>query len=136
MNFFVPPDLCWGQARFDVHAWFVGHESEPADTSAYHSSYSLSSSFQERRVPIIHCFRIALSQTVPGSPNPLQFAAPSFANCQTTMATAERLWPVSRLDIRDRGTRSFSGQLQTFNDTPRCALISKPFTTGQLRRQG
>jgi hypothetical protein len=116
LNFFVPPDLCWGQARFDVHAWFVGHESEPADTSAYHSSYSLSSSFQERRVPIIHCFRIALSQTVPGSPNPLQFAAPSFANCQTTMATAERLWPVSRLDIRDRGTRSFSGQLQTFND--------------------
>jgi hypothetical protein len=116
LNFFVPADLCWEQARFDVHAWFVGHESEPADTSAYHSSYSLSSSFQERRVPIIHCFRIALSQTVPGSPNPLQFAAPSFANCQTTMATAERLWPVSRLDIRDRGTRSFSGQLQTFND--------------------
>ena len=112
LNFFVPRDLCWGSARFDVHAWFVGHEDD-ADDSSYRSSYSLSSRFYPRRVPIIHCFRIALSQTVPGTPNPLQFAPPSFAACQSTMARAERLWPLPRLDIRDRGTRPFTGTLQT-----------------------
>ena len=112
LNFFVPPDLCWGSARFDVHAWFVGHEDD-ADDSSYRSSYSLSSRFYPRRVPIIHCFRIALSQTIPGTPNPLQFAPPSFAACQSTMAQAERLWPLPRLDIRDRGTRPFTGPLQT-----------------------
>ena len=119
LNFFVPPDLCWGSARFDVHAWFVGHEDD-ADDSSYRSSYSLSSRFYPRRVPIIHCFRIALSQTIPGTPNPLQFAPPSFAACQSTMAQAERLWPLPRLDIRDRGTRPFTGPLQT-PDELRCS---------------
>ena len=133
LNFFVPRDLCWGSARFDVHAWFVGHEDD-ADDSSYRSSYSLSSRFYPRRVPIIHCFRIALSQTVPGTPNPLQFAPPSFAACQSTMARAERLWPLPRLDIRDRGTRPFTGTFEIPENPMQCALISRRFATEPLQR--
>jgi hypothetical protein len=117
LNFLVPADLCWGNASFNVHAWFSGHESEASGTSpSYKAQASRSNWFNRRRTPIIHCFRITLSQTVPDTTTPLQFAAPSFADCQTTMAHAERMFPVADLDIRDSGTRAFSGPLQNDDD--------------------
>lgn len=117
LNFLVPADVCWGKVLFDVQAWISGHESDPSGTNpSYQARASFSAEFNRRRTPIVHCFRMALSQTIPGTPAPLQFAAPSFADCQATMAHAERMFPLSRLDIRDRGTRAFTGPLQNDND--------------------
>lgn len=117
LNFLVPADICWGKVLFDVQAWISGHESEPSGTNpSYQARASFSAEFNRRRTPIVHCFRMDLSQRIPGVPTPLQFAAPSFADCQATMAHAERMFPLSRLDIRDRGTRAFTGPLQNEND--------------------
>ena len=119
LNFLVPADVCWGKVSFNVRAWFSGHESDPSGTNpSYQSSGSHSGRFDRRRIPVIHCFRVELTQTLPGvpAPPPLQFPAPSFADCQTTMAHAGRMFPVSELEIRDRGTHAFSGPLQTFAD--------------------
>jgi hypothetical protein len=117
LNFLLPADICWGRILLNVKAWVAGHESEPAGTNpSYQSTASQSVDFEQRRIPIVHCFRIALTQTVPGSPGSVVFPAPAFADCVDTMAHAEQLWPMERLDIRDRGVRAFSGPLQTVDD--------------------
>lgn len=117
LNFLMPADICWGKISLNVTAWFAGHESEPAGANpSYQRSASQTVQFEQRRIPIVHCFRIALTQTFPGAPGTVVFPAPSFADCQATMAHAQRMYPMSGLDIRDRGTRAFSGPLQTFDD--------------------
>jgi hypothetical protein len=117
LNFVVPAAICWGNVLFEVTASAVGHESDPPTTNpSYQTRFSISTWFTGRRVPIVHCFRIDLSRNMPGPPTPLPFAAPTFAACQNTMAEAVRMYPVSHFDIRDRGTRAFSGPLNTLAD--------------------
>jgi hypothetical protein len=113
----VPAGDCYGTVSFNALAWVSGHESDPY----YRHEYRVSGLwFSDRRVPIIHCFRINLSRTVPGAPAPSMVAAPSFADCRATMAHAERLFPVAAFDIRDRGTRRYpatgDAPLQSFAD--------------------
>jgi hypothetical protein len=113
LNFLVPAGDCYGTVSFNAVVWVSGHESDPY----FKHEYRLSGLwFSERRIPILHCFRIDLTQTVPGAPAPLTFAAPSFADCQATTAQAERMFPVSDLDVRDRGVRGITTQLQNLGD--------------------
>lgn len=117
LNFMVPAAMCWGQVLFDVTATVVGHESDPAATNpSYQAQRGISAEFSRRRVPIVHCFRIDLSREVQGSPTPQIIPAPTFADCQSTMAEAARMYPVERFDIRDRGVCGFSGPLNTVGD--------------------
>lgn len=117
LNFLVPAGDCWGTVSFNALAWVSGHESDPY----YRHKYRVSGPrFYDRRPPLIHCFRISLSRTVPGAPAPATVAAPSLADCRATMAHAQRLFPAANLDIRDRGTRRYpatgAAPLQSFGD--------------------
>lgn len=119
LNFLVPQEVCWGRTLLYVRAWFRGHQADPAGmTPSYQTSSSQYAQFLGRRTPIIHCYRITLTQVfmTPGPP-PTQttttFTEPTFADCQATMNLATRMWPVPTLTIRDRGARAFRGQLTT-----------------------
>jgi hypothetical protein len=117
LNFLVPADICWGRTEVRATVWVSGHESDPPGTNpSYVVRGSQLAQFLRPRLPIIRCFRIDLTQRIPGQPQPSTFAAPLFTDCESTMTMAQRMFPVPRLDIRDMGTRAFSGQLQTFRD--------------------
>jgi hypothetical protein len=113
LNFMVPASDCYGNVRLDVLAWVVGHEGDPV----YEGEGGLSPvAFTTTRQPIIQCFRIQFSVTNPAPAPPTVLNAPSFADCQQTMAFAQRIFPLAGMSIVDRGTLKMSGSLSTQAD--------------------
>lgn len=112
LNFLIPAADCYGRLQLSAQAWVAGHYGEPI----YSADNWERIEFNTRRTPIIHCFRMRVSRTVPGTTTPTQLAAPSDADCRRTIDLARRLLPVPDLDVRDRGERAFAGALETFPD--------------------
>lgn len=114
LNFIIPPADCYGKVKLEVRAWVTGHEG---DVSYRGEGVIAPVEFSPRRIPIIYCYRINFTQTIPSMPpSTAVLTAPSFADCQTTMDLAQRMFPLADLDIRDGGTRNLSGPLETPND--------------------
>jgi len=115
LNFIVPPADCFGKVKLDVRVWVTGHEGDPI----YEGKGVIAPvEFIPRRIPIIHCFRINFTQTIPSMPPSQQnLPAPSDAACRTTMDLAARMFPLADLDIRDSGTLNggspWTGPLET-----------------------
>jgi hypothetical protein len=114
LNFIIPVADCFGKVKFDVRVWVTGHQGDPI----YEGEGVLAPvEFISRRIPIIHCFRIHFTRTLPTTPPSQQsLPAPSDADCRTTMDLARRMFPLADLDIRDRGTLDRTGPLETQAD--------------------
>jgi hypothetical protein len=110
LNFMVSASDCFGNVRLGVLAWVVGHEGDPI----YEGDGGYSPVvFIKTRKPIIQCFRYRFTINNPAPAPPTVLAAPSFADCQRTMAFAQRMFPMAGLSIVDRGTSDLSGTALT-----------------------
>ena len=112
LTFLIPASDCYGRVRLDIKAWVLDHEGD----STYEGDGVQTVDFITTRQPTIECFRVEFSRTNPAPAPPTVLPAPTFADCQQTMALAQRMFPLASLNVVDRGTLNLSGPLTTQAD--------------------
>lgn len=113
LNFLVPAAECHGRLQAVITAWVPGHGDDAAWRSV---DYRQEFEFNTRRTPIVHCFRVAVTRTIPGAPTPMLLGAPSEAQCRRTMDLAARMLPLPGIEYRERGEHAFAGALEVQAD--------------------